>query len=152
MHVTRLMLQLKSLLVLCICITRYLLGHRLLCVVHLCELHHESPGCCCIGATLEQHHGYGMWGYALALLRLCYSYVTAAAKTAVSARREAVLRLLCQPGENKCACSSYSSSSLIPAFELTPCPLMWRSYPLEKTLMLGKIEGKRRRGWQRRDG
>ena len=27
--------------------------------------------------------------------------------------------------------------------------LMWRTYSLEKTLMLGKIEGKRRRGWQR---
>ena len=27
--------------------------------------------------------------------------------------------------------------------------LMGRTNPLEKTLMLGKIEGKRRRGWQR---
>ena len=27
--------------------------------------------------------------------------------------------------------------------------LMWRGYCLEKTLMLGKIEGKRRREWQR---
>ena len=27
--------------------------------------------------------------------------------------------------------------------------LMWRTYSLEKTLMLGKIEGERRRGWQR---
>ena len=27
--------------------------------------------------------------------------------------------------------------------------LMWRTDPLEKTLMLGKIEGKRRRVWQR---
>ena len=27
--------------------------------------------------------------------------------------------------------------------------LMWRTDPLEKTLMLGKIEGGRRRGWQR---
>ena len=27
--------------------------------------------------------------------------------------------------------------------------LMWRSNSLEKTLMLGKIEGRRRRGWQR---
>ena len=30
-----------------------------------------------------------------------------------------------------------------------PCHLMWRADSLEKTLMLGKIEGKRRRGWQR---
>ena len=27
--------------------------------------------------------------------------------------------------------------------------LMWRAHSLEKTLMLGKIEDKRRRGWQR---
>ena len=27
--------------------------------------------------------------------------------------------------------------------------LMWRIYSLEKTLMLGKAEGRRRRGWQR---
>ena len=27
--------------------------------------------------------------------------------------------------------------------------LMWRTYSLEKTLMLGKIESRRRRGWQR---
>ena len=27
--------------------------------------------------------------------------------------------------------------------------LMWRTDPVEKTLMLGKIEGRRRRGWQR---
>ena len=26
--------------------------------------------------------------------------------------------------------------------------LMWRAYSLEKTLILGKIEGRRRRGWQ----
>ena len=30
--------------------------------------------------------------------------------------------------------------------------LMWRTDLLEKPLMLGKIDGKRRRGWQRRDG
>ena len=28
-------------------------------------------------------------------------------------------------------------------------PLMWRTDSLKKTLMLGKIEGRRRRGWQR---
>ena len=28
-------------------------------------------------------------------------------------------------------------------------PLKWRANSLEKTLMLGKIEGRRRRGWQR---
>ena len=30
--------------------------------------------------------------------------------------------------------------------------LMWRADSLEKTLMLGKIEGRRRRGWQRMRG
>ena len=29
------------------------------------------------------------------------------------------------------------------------CHLMWRADSLEKTLMLGKIEGRRRRGWKR---
>ena len=29
------------------------------------------------------------------------------------------------------------------------CRLMWRANSLERTLMLGKIEGRRRRGWQR---
>ena len=29
------------------------------------------------------------------------------------------------------------------------CHLMWKTDSLEKTLMLGKIEGRRRRGWQR---
>ena len=29
------------------------------------------------------------------------------------------------------------------------CQLMWRTDSFEKTLMLGKIEGRRRRGWQR---
>ena len=32
------------------------------------------------------------------------------------------------------------------------CHLMWITDSLEKTLMLGKIEGWRRRGWQRWDG
>ena len=32
-----------------------------------------------------------------------------------SARRDAVLRLLRQPGENKYVCGSYGSSSLLPA-------------------------------------
>ena len=27
--------------------------------------------------------------------------------------------------------------------------IMWRAYAFEKTLMLGKLEGRRRRGWQR---
>ena len=38
-----------------------------------------------------------------------------AATAAKSARREAVLWLPCQPGENKCVCSSYGSSRLLPA-------------------------------------
>ena len=32
---------------------------------------------------------------------------------------------------------------------LVLCPLMWRANLLEKTLMLGKTEHRRRRGWQR---
>lgn len=41
---------------LCMHVTRYSLGHVLLCAVRLCELHCESPGCCCAGATLEPQH------------------------------------------------------------------------------------------------
>ena len=41
----------------------------------------------------------------------------------IRASRKAVLRLPCQPGENKHVCSSYSSSSLLPASQLTPCLL-----------------------------
>lgn len=34
-------------------ITKHSFGHRLLCVVPLYELYHESPDCCCMGAMLE---------------------------------------------------------------------------------------------------
>ena len=70
----------------CMCIIRYRLGHGLLCVVRPCELHHESPGCCCSGATLERYNGYVIGGYAVATLWL---WMTAA-------------RLLRQPGERLC--------------------------------------------------
>ena len=53
------------------------LGHGLLCAVCLFELHHESSDRCCTGATLEQHHGYGIWGYVLAVFWLNYSYIMA---------------------------------------------------------------------------
>ena len=88
---------------------RYLLGHGL-CAVHLYELHHESPGSCYTGATLEQYHGYVM-----ALLWLHFGYAVAATMAAVSARREAVLWLPFQPGENKHVCSSFVSPHLLPA-------------------------------------
>ena len=92
----------------CACASlRYLLGHELLCVVRLYELHRESPGNCCIRATLEQHHGYVIWGYVVAMSLLHYNYVMAVATAAASASREAMLWLLCQSGENKCVCSSY---------------------------------------------
>ena len=53
-----------------------------------------------------------------------YSYVMAATVAAVSARRETVLWLPCQPEENKLVCSSYGSLSLLSASELEPC-LPW---------------------------
>ena len=49
----------------------------------------------------------------MAMLLLYYGYVVGAAMIAVSARREAVLWLPCQPGENKHVCSSYSSLDLL---------------------------------------
>ena len=54
-------------------ITVYSLGHRLLCEIFLYKLHHESPGCCCTGATLERHHDYVIWHYVMATLWLSYS-------------------------------------------------------------------------------
>ena len=52
-------------------ITRYSLAHRLLWEVRLDERHYESPGCCCPGATLQQHHSYVIRGYVMPPLRLC---------------------------------------------------------------------------------
>ena len=44
----------------------------------------------------------------------------------------------------------YSLEGLMPKLKLQYFGhLMWRTDSLEKTLMLGKIEGRRRRGWQR---
>ena len=46
--------------------------------------------------------------------------------------------------------SEYSLEGLMPKLKLQYFGhLMWRTDSLEKTLMLGKIEGRRRRGWQR---
>ena len=46
--------------------------------------------------------------------------------------------------------SEYSLAGLTMALKLQYFDyLMWRAYALEKTLMLGKIEGRRKRGWQR---
>ena len=46
--------------------------------------------------------------------------------------------------------SEYSLEGLILKLKLQYFDhLMWRTYSFEKTLMLGKIEGGRRRGWQR---
>ena len=43
----------------------------------------------------------------------------------------------------------YSLEGLILKLKLQPFGhLMWRTYSFVKTLMLGKIEGRRRRGWQ----
>ena len=53
-------------------------------------------------------------------LWLCYGYVMSI-MTAASARREAVLWLPCQLGENKCVCSSDGFSSILPASLLKPC-------------------------------
>ena len=115
------MLQPKSHIALHICFRRYSLGHGLLCVVGLCDLHHESSGCCCIGATLEKHHGYVTWGYVMTLLWLHYGYVVTVAM---------VLR---QPGERlwygaRQARINLSAGPMAPRVslqpQLAPC-LLW---------------------------
>ena len=85
------MKQLRSFTALCMHVMRYLLGHGLLCVVHLYELRHESPGCSCTGGTLEQHHDYVMGDYVVVTLWLHYGYVMAATTAAVSQERRCVM-------------------------------------------------------------
>ena len=73
---------------------------------------------CCITA---EPVGSGTRGKRLCCVRL---YCGCCCVCCVRASRKAVLRLPCQPGKNKHACSSYSSSSLLPTSQLTPC-LLW---------------------------
>ena len=51
------------------------------------------------------------------------------------------------PSNHLCVCVRVCVANT----QATRCeePFHWRVFLLEKTLMLGKIEGKRRRGWQR---
>ena len=65
-------------------ITRYLCGLGLLWVVCLYELHHESLGCYCTGATLEWPHGYVLGGCVMAMSLLSEDALKIAEK-----RREA---------------------------------------------------------------
>ena len=55
-----------------------------------------------------------------------------------------------QPVHPKGFSPEYSLEGLMPKLKLQSFGhLMWRTDSSEKTLMLGKIEGRRRRGWQR---
>ena len=55
-----------------------------------------------------------------------------------------------QPSHPKSNQSEYSLEGMMLKLKLQYFGhLMWRADSLEKTLMLGKIEGRRRRGWQR---
>lgn len=62
------------------------------------------------------------------MLWLCFGYIMTMLwlllQLHASARREAVLRLPHEPGENECVCSSHGPLSLLPASELVPC-LLW---------------------------
>ena len=95
----------------------YALCMRLLGWATLCRTPVWAPS----GKALLLHWGYiggASWlcdGCVVAMLWLCYGYVVAAATAAPSAGREAVLWLLCQPGENKHACSSYGLLCLLSA-------------------------------------
>ena len=77
-------------------VMRYSPCQEMFCAVHLYEPHHESPGCCYIGATLGRHHDYIIWCYVTALLWLCSGYVVAA------------VMAVCNPGERLCC--GYSAS------------------------------------------
>ena len=60
----------------------------------------------------------------MVMLWLHHSCVVVAAMTAASARREAVLRLPRQPGENKGVCSAFGASRLLPAFPVSALPTL----------------------------
>ena len=95
---------------------RYSLGYGLLCTVRLHELYHETLAAAALGLN---------WSNSMVMLYevmlwLCYGYVMSI-MTASSARREAVLWLPCQLGENKCVCSSDGFSSILPASLFKPC-------------------------------
>ena len=71
------MWQLRSLTALHICVTRSSPEYRLLLFckyLNVCKLQLKFPGYCCIGATLQQHHGYVMWDYVMAIQWLCYGW------------------------------------------------------------------------------
>lgn len=82
------------------CLVRYPLGHGLLCVVCLCELHHENAGCPCTGASLSDitvmlyevmlrlHYGYIMIMLSGLLLWLLHQPEKGCFMAAVPARRE----------------------------------------------------------------
>ena len=93
-------------------IMRYWLGHGLVSGLPLYELCHESTGCCCTGATLECI----LVMQSEFILRLRYGYLMVILCPLLwLLRRDAVLWLPCQPGENKSVCHSYGSFSLLPA-------------------------------------
>ena len=87
-------------------VIRYSLGHGLVSGLSLYELHHESTGCCCIGATLE--HILVMQSEFISRLHYGYLMVILCPLLWLR-RRNTVLWLPCQPGENKSVCSSYGS-------------------------------------------
>ena len=88
------------------CVVRYLFGHELLCVVCLYKLPHESPGCCCIGATLEKHHNYVVYED---MLWLYYGHVVASPT------------MLLQPGMRLCySCLASKERMNISAAPMTP--------------------------------
>lgn len=97
----------------------YLLGHWLLCTMCICELHLEGGSLCCcflavsIGSAARREN----------------------CATAALARREA----LCQTGRSKCVCSSSSSSSLLPASQLTPC-LPWVQWTVCTVCQVRQLE------------
>ena len=85
------MQQLRSFIMLCI--RRYLLCHGLLCATCLCELHHESPGCCWTRVTLEWHSRscHMRWRYACVMATMVMLWL--------------LLRLPQQPGAMLCHAS-----------------------------------------------
>ena len=79
-------------------VIRYSLGHGLVSGLSLYELHHESTGCCCTGATLE--HILVMQSEFISRLHYGYLMVILCPLLWLR-RRNTVLWLPCQPGETR---------------------------------------------------
>ena len=99
-------------------VTRYLFGCRLLCAVCWYELHHESPGCCCLGATLES------------IMIMLYEVMLWLLQGSVMVMLWPLLQLLRQPGERLCyGCQASQERIKVSSVPMAPSNLSASTLP-----------------------